>query len=372
MHPTVMSKKILEDSNLDYVVRGEADYTFLELIDRLNKNQSVKNIDGLAFKIKGKIYVNEKKKFIENLDELPFPARDLLPIKNYFEAGLSHGFVLENKKNMNIITSRGCPGRCVFCSVHLIWGRKFRKRSPENVLSEIEHLKKTYEIKHIQFEDDNLTFDKERAKKIFQGMIDKKLNLKWNTPNGVAAYTLDEKTLSLMKKAGCYMVKFGIESGDEIVLKKIIHKPQNLKNIEKLIKHCKKIGLEVGAFFVIGFPEETKEQIQKSFDFPYKAGLNYVEYSMATPHYATELYETCKKNNQLKENFNAGGLYARSCNIKSKNFTPEWIEKKTRKEFFRFVFYLMFFKPHIFLKNLKNYFLTNPKFVINFLGKSFS
>ena len=367
MHPTVATYEVLKDPNLDFVIKGEGEYSFLELINTLNQKKPFEEVDGLAYKKNNAIYINEKKKFIENLDELPFPARDLLPIENYFKAGLAHGFVLKNKRNMNIITSRGCPAGCVFCTIKLTWGRKFRKRSPENVLKEIEYLKVTYDIKHLQFEDDNLTFDKERAKEIFRGMIAKKFNLDWNTPNGVAAWALDRETIDLMKKAGCYLVKIAVESGDQHVLSNIIKKPQDLEHVKEVISYCKKVGLDVCSFFVIGLPGETKEQIQKSFDFPYKTGLDYVEYSIATPHLGTELYQICKENDLLTEDFNISSMYARRANIITDDFTPEWLEKKVKKELIKFILYLMIFRPRTFLKNFKNYFLSNPRFVIRFI-----
>ena len=181
MHATAQPNQVLLDKNVDFIICGEADYTFTELVDALEKGKNYSKIDGIGYKDKSGIHIKKKEKFIQDLDKIPFPARDLLNTEKYFKAGLGHGLVVKGKRNINLITSRGCPGGCTFCTIHLLWGRKFRARSPKNVLDELRLVKKDFKVDHIQFEDDNLTFDINRAKKIFRGMIKAKFNFNWNT-----------------------------------------------------------------------------------------------------------------------------------------------------------------------------------------------
>ena len=137
--------------------------------------------------------------------------------------------------------------------------------------------------------------DRERAKQIFQGIIDRKLDILWNAPNGIALWTLDEELLRLMKRSGCYEFTLGIESGDQEILKKIIKKPLNLKKVKSLVKTMKQLKIQTGAFFVLGLPGETKAQMHNIINFAKKLRLQFAEFFVATPHPGTELYEICKK-----------------------------------------------------------------------------
>ncbi|GAH44257.1 unnamed protein product, partial [marine sediment metagenome] len=204
-HPTTAYYEVLEDKNLDYVMIGESEYSLLELLQSLNKKGDLSKVDGLAYRKNQEIILNPKKKFIENLDKLPFPDRHALNMKKYIRTSSPHSGI-KRQPFTSMITSRGCPARCSFCVIRYLWGDKARYRSAENVLSEIEHLINTYGIKEIHFEDDNLTSDKERAKAILNGIIEKKWDLTLNSPSGLSVNNLDKELLSLMKKAGYYSI----------------------------------------------------------------------------------------------------------------------------------------------------------------------
>jgi len=372
-HPTNMPKKVLEDKAIDIVAIGEADYTFLEIIKAIEKGKTFDHIDGIAFRSNKKIKINPKTKYIENLDELPFPARHLLHMKKYFRLNKPHGISYRKSPNTSIITSRGCPSNCIFCSIHTIWGRKFRARSPENVIAEIRHLVNTYGIKELQFEDDNLTVDRKRAEKIFQGMVREKFNLLWSTPNCVAAWALDESLLRLMKKSGCYRIIFGFESGSNYVLKNIINKPQKIENIKPLIKKAQKLGIEVGGFFVVGFPGETREQIKQTFRFARNSNLDYAGISIATPHPGTRLWDQCIEEGYLKKDFNLNRLFARNANIETDQFTSKELQKEVAKE--NLLFYLAFLvkRPVRFFKIIFGRFILNdPTFFYRFAKEQFN
>ena len=368
IHATIQPAEVLADSAVDFVIRGEADYTFADLVDALEQKKDYSAIDGLGFRDGGKVVVRDKTTFIENLDDLPLPARDLLKIDCYYQAGLAHGFLLTSKRNVNLITSRGCPGGCIFCTIHLMWGRRFRARSPENVLAELDQVKRDFSARHVQFEDDNLTFDIPRAKQLFQGMIARKLNLSWTTPNGVAAWRMDEETLRLMKSAGCHYVKFAVESGSQRVLSDVIGKPQKIDEVIALIRFARRIGMKVGSFFVVGLPGETKQEMQASFDFPHQVRLDWVEYSIATPHYGTELRRLCEENRLLLAH-DLSDLYARKGLVQTEDFTPAWLEQKVTQENRRYLKHLAFHQPMTLLSIGWQVFKRNPRFVLGYLRR---
>jgi magnesium-protoporphyrin IX monomethyl ester (oxidative) cyclase len=327
-HASARPIACLERDSIDFVVIGEAEITIKELVKSLGSGSSnFKKIKGLAF-IKGdKIVRTPVRPLIEDLDILPMPARHLLPINEYIAAVRENplrGVI--NKPWTIMITSRGCPFRCVFCTHHLVWGRKWRGRSPENVVNEIEYLVKTFGIKQIDFLDDNMTLDRKRMINICDLIIKKKLKVEWFTPSGVRADTLDELLLRKMKKAGCKKIRVAPESGVQRVVDKVIKKNLDLKTVERAVKLCKKVGLKVGCFFVIGLIGETKVDIKDTINFAYKLrqlGADSFIFSIASPIYGTELYEQAKRRGFLKSGFCDDTLASAEPLIETPEFSGE-------------------------------------------------
>ncbi|MFH1093331.1 MAG: cobalamin-dependent protein [Candidatus Omnitrophota bacterium] len=364
-HPSVQAEQVLGDENIDYVVLGEGEYTVLKLLDHVKEGKDLSLVDGIGYRKNKDIIINKKTTFIENLDELPFPARHLLNMEKYFKINMPHGVTTRRSPNTPMITSRGCPAECIFCAIHPIWGKKFRARSPENVIQEIKHLKQEYGVKEIQFEDDNLTFDKKRALKIFDLMISVNLEMLWTTPNGVALWAMDEAMLLKMKESGCYRLCLAIESGDQDVLHKIINKPLDLKKAEHLITLAHKYGFETDAFFVIGFPGETKEQIKKTFKFGRGLKVSNVLYYIATPYPGTRLYDVCVNGNYLVKDFQINSLGVKKGVISTPEFTPAELEKMVSREKLVFLMMLVFRDPHAFYVKVIKRFVQDPSYVIN-------
>lgn len=325
-HPTVCCEDVLSTNFVDYIVLGEGDISFLKLIKYLEGKLQETDIDGIAYKKNGKNVVIQKKEWIDDLDSLPFPARHLMNMDLYFGLEASHG-QRKCKRFTPIITSRGCPAKCTFCSANKVWGRKFRMRSVENVLSEMRHLKKEFGIQEFMFEDDNTTLDVSRAKELFRRMIEEKLDFAWDTPNGVAAFALDNETLKLMKDSGCYKVNFAIESGNQHHLSKNIRKPLNLKKVPPLVDYARKIGMEVGVFLVVGMPGETEEMVWDSFKFVASMGIYNPHVSVATPYPGTELFDMCKEKGYLKEGFSYNDLYIRSFSISTPDLPSDKLKE---------------------------------------------
>ena len=224
---------------------------------------------------------------------------------------------------MPVVTSRGCPMKCVFCSAKKVWGLNYRKRSPENVIKELKYLKEKFSIQEILFEDDNLTLDVKRAETLFEMMINERLDLAWDTPNGVAAFSLNENTIKLMKESGCFNLNLAIESGNQNDLINVIKKPVDLNKVEKLIKYAKSIGLNTGIFLVIGIPGQTIKSMKDSFKYSAKLRIYDPFISIATPYPASELYEICKIKGYISKDMDSDKLGIYKANITTPEFTPE-------------------------------------------------
>jgi anaerobic magnesium-protoporphyrin IX monomethyl ester cyclase len=225
-----------------------------------------------------------------------------------------------------MITSRGCPYNCIFCTSCIVWGKKWRSRSPENVFDEIEHVVNTYRVKQIDFYDDNLTLDKKRMEKICDLIVKRGLRIEWFTPSGVRADTLDETLLTKMKESGCKKIRLAPESGVQRVVDQIIKKNLDLKRVEQAVVLAKKVGIKVGCFFVIGFIGETKEDIRKTINYAYKLrqlGAESFIFSIATPIYGTELYEQAKRGGFLRDCYGDEALAATEPLIETPEFTAD-------------------------------------------------
>lgn len=325
-HVTVCPNEILKDINCDFIIKGEAEDSFKNFILELNAGRDFKSIDGLGWKKEGKIYINDKSKWITDLDTIPFPAYGLMNLKKYFGLSASHG--LRHKAEFApIITSRGCPARCTFCSANKVWGNSYRLRSVDNVIKEMRLLHDKYGIRELLFEDDNLTADIKRAKQLFCRMIDEKFDFVWDTPNGVGAWSLDYEALDLMKDSGCIKLNFPVESGSEHVLKNIIKKPVKLERIKQLAEYCRKIGLDYSMFFVVGMPGEKVEDIRKTFRFAAECKCFEPHVSIATPYPGTKLLDICLENHLLGRDYCLDDLFIRSYMIKTADWSSAQLEK---------------------------------------------
>ena len=358
-HPTVMPELVLSDINVDYAVLGEGEESLMELIEYAEGRRDASSLDGVCFRENGKVRIIPKRRFITDLDALPFPARNLLKMEKYFGIRQSHG-ERRLKRFSPIITSRGCAALCTFWSAHRVWGRKFRARSPENVIAEMKHLKDRFCIEELIFEDDNITLDPKRAEAIFDLMIKEKLDLKWDTPNGVAAWTLNEKLIDKMKESGCYKINFAFESGNQYVLDNIIKKPLRIDKVKPLVKYAKSIGLEVGIFLVVGMPSETIDQIWDSFYLAKELEIYTPFISVATPYPGTELFEISKKKGYLKDDFSLDDLYIRSFSISTETFDSFRLRKTLKEGQSFLIFSYIMRHPLHFIKRIFFKVLLHP------------
>ncbi len=368
-HPTFVFKKCLENKEIDFIVRGEGEFALRELILAFaNEDGSWREIEGICWQEDGKIYDNGLKKPYPNLDEIPFPARDMFPLEKYHKISQPMGIVYKNRPFMNLITSRGCPYRCTFCSSTNFWGNKYRTRSVENVLSEMEELVERYGIREFKFFDDNLTADLGRAKRIFQGMIERGFNVSWNTPNGIHIVNLDTETIDLMIKSGCYELTIAVESGDPWVLKNIINKPTDLSQLEEVTEQIKRKKLGTYGFFIIGFPGETKEQIQRTLDFSRKLGLDRISCFIANPLPGTKILEICQQKGYLKPDYTFDDIDFFEARFDTENWTNSEIQTMRKKWFWQYNLSLLFRHPIRFLKRYKTI-LFRPKLLYEIIKR---
>ena len=335
-HASVSPRDFLDDGNVDFVVMGEGEYTAVELLKSLSLDKhDLCRINGLAFRDSAETVINKKREFIKDLDELPYSAYDLIDLERYIylqKKGYGSRPLSTKERAISLFTSRGCPYNCVFCSIHLSMGKKFRAHSAGYVLDLIEMLIGKYKFNFIHFEDDNFTFDKERLNHILDGIFQRGLKFRWGTPNGVRADTINDiPLLSKMKKAGCDYLNIGIESGDQKVLDEVIDKRLDLDVAVGLSEKCHKLKIRLSAFFVTGFPQETQENIKNTMKFALMLQRKYNVFpfvSYATPLIGTRLYDIAVKGGHLNKSIDALGLLLGTHHqgqtlIKSKEFTSK-------------------------------------------------
>lgn len=293
-HASSLPDLVLNDKNIDILVRGEGEETFLEIVNRFEKGKSLDSIHGTAVRTEKGIKVNPPRDLIKDLDSIPFPARHLLPMKLYMNDWY-RDFMAMRTPRANVVTSRGCLGNCIFCSVHSVWGRTWRGRSPENVVEELEELIRDYKVREVAFYDDNISLNRDRMEEICDLMIKKRLNIKWSALSGVAIWTLDKRLLDKMKKSGYYKITFGIETGCPET-QKFIRKTQiDLEKSKEIIKYCNRIGLWTHSGFVIGLPFETREHIEETVKYAIDSDLDMATFFIATPYPGTDMFDIYMK-----------------------------------------------------------------------------
>jgi anaerobic magnesium-protoporphyrin IX monomethyl ester cyclase len=304
-HVTVVPVEFLKEAkNVDIAVIGEGEYTMLDIASFFEGRKEISEVQGIAYRKDEAVVLNSPRPFIKNLDELPYPAYHLVNMEQYLNPkNIEYRSFKDRATSM--ITSRGCPFNCCFCSVHLHMGKMFRAHSANYVINHIEHVVNKYRVKTIFFEDDNLTFDLKRFEAICDMIIEKGIKVSWETPNGVRPDYLTLNLLKKMKKSGCQSVFFGVESGDQYILDNVIGKSLNLKDVMKVAKMCKEIGLKTGAFYIIGFPGEKKENMLRTVELALRLKRDFdvgMHLFYATPSYGTRLYEECAQKGYIQEN----------------------------------------------------------------------
>ena len=323
-HASVAPESVLRDRNVDLVVKGEGEITFLELVKCIDAGRDYADLVGTVMRNgDGSLRHNPPREPITDIDELPFPARHLLPMERYFafqRKGRGMYRYYMRKPIANIITSRGCPYNCVFCASRTVWGRSWRGRSARSIVEELKFLTKEYGIKEFSVWDDNIGLDRKRLIDICDGITEAGLNLKWATPNGIYLWRLDEEVLTKMKKSGYYRANFGIESGDPRTLK-FIGKRADFDKVKHILHICDRLGIWTYASFIIGFPDEDLESINKTLNAPGDLGVDFASFYVAQPYMGTRLRTVFEKEGLLKPGEQRVSFIMSSSSYDTKYFT---------------------------------------------------
>lgn len=323
IHATLMPYQTLKKyKSIDFLISGEGEYTFLELIKALKDNKDIGGISGLFYRDNGKILRNSSRPFIKNLDELPFPARDLLP---------NHLYRSPDSKNFScIIAMRGCPARCIYCAVRKIAGSKLRKRSPKNVVDEIEECYKKYNANFFSFLDDTFTYDNGWVKNLCDEIKNRGLHnkIKWICLTRVDC--IDEELVRRMKEAGCYKIEFGIESGAPEILA-YIKKGIRLEQVKKAFKIAKKLRIKTMAFVMLNAPIETLDTIEKTRKLIFELEPDFLQIAYMTPYPCTELSDECNRKGLVKTRDWSKYIFLNNIIIKNRNIPEEELRRAKRE-----------------------------------------
>jgi radical SAM superfamily enzyme YgiQ (UPF0313 family) len=335
-HATFMDKQILNDEpSVDIVARGEGEETLLDLAQYATEQKNLQDVLGITFRNGKDTIQTPSRPAIRNLDELPYPAYSHFTLEKY---------LLYGKLFLPVITSRGCPFQCAFCTTSRILGKEYRARSPKNIVDELEHIEKVYHADSFTFYDDTLTLDKGRIFKICDEIKARRINIPWDCQTRVDQ--VSKEILTKMKETGCQQVFFGVESGCQTILD-AVNKRTTVEQNEKAIRMAKEAGLFVSISIILGYPGETKDMLKQTLDFIRRTEPDDVYICIATPYPGTELRRVVEENGW--------------------NMSPDWSQYNTVTPVFenpnlsdeevkelRRTFYDSFYSPRYVLRHLFN------------------
>jgi len=289
-HPTLLPESALNEASIDFLIRGEGEIAVVELMEAiLSSTQKLNNIRGLSYKENGRQIHNPDRPVIEDLNQLPFPERTMLPYRKYFSAAAK-----ENPCT-SMITSRGCPYNCMFCSNIF---RRPRFRSPQNIADEIELILNRLHLHDIEFLDATFNLKKRQVLDICNEIIKRKLDFSWRCICRVDL--IDKEILQRLKAAGCYLITYGVESGSDRVLK-ILQKGFTVSKVEQTFKITKETGFETHGLFMVGTPGETRQEIKETIEFSKKLDPNYAQFFITTPLPGSKLFAMALENKWMPE-----------------------------------------------------------------------
>lgn len=285
-HAGVVPDDVLKDTNVDFVIRGEGEYSFSELL----AGKPIDTINGLSYRSEGNSVHNTPSEPIMDLDSLPMPAYHLTKLELYRPAAASY----QRLPAIAMITTRGCPGKCIFCASA---GTKLRTRSADKIVSEIEHLQKEYGIREVNFYDDTFTMFRKNVARFCDLIVERGIDLTWSCFARVDC--VNESLLAKMRAAGCHQILYGIESADPEILKNI-RKPIDLEQTRKVVRLTQAAGIGVRTTFIFGNPGETVESMRRTIDFAKELEPDIVMFNILVPLPGTEIHKWAKEKGYLR------------------------------------------------------------------------
>jgi anaerobic magnesium-protoporphyrin IX monomethyl ester cyclase len=326
-HVTLEYQKCIGEDCIDIIVLGEGEKTIVELLNALQDKKDLSTVRGIVFKNGAGDVVCTQEREPVDIEQLPLPARHLFPMKNYLKNRPSHYYM--RNPVASLITSRACPFHCIFCSTTLLWGRRYRARSPKKVVDEIEMLQKDYGVREFLINDDSFTADKKRAMAICDEIIARKLDIRYQIPPGVNLHLLDDELLVKFKNSGLYILNAQFETGNPKTVK-YIRKPINLEKGRFVIDKANKLGMWTKTNIIIGFPEETKEDIETTIQFVENLKVDNVFFLLPIVFFHTDLGKDYIKKGLIEANL----ANARTCD--SLHLTLESLEALRHQAMVRF------------------------------------
>jgi radical SAM superfamily enzyme YgiQ (UPF0313 family) len=333
-HATFMDEQVLaQEKSLDVVVRGEGEETLLELAQNVSNPKGLKDIQGITFRKDESFVRTPNRQFMENLDDLPLPGYKFFPLEKYRLFG---------RRMLPIITARGCPSQCSFCTSAQMFGKGFRARSPKNIVDELEWLRDEHGADAFTFYDDTFTLNRNRALEICDEIKRRKIGLPWDCQTRVS--TVSKEILDKMRNANCQQVFFGVESGCQTILD-AVKKGTTVEQNERAIKLAKDAGLFVAVSVMVGYPGETPEMLHETIDLIQRAGPDDIYICVATPYPGTELRRVVEQNGwKMSDDW---GLYDTITPVfENPNLSAEDVRK------LRTCFYNSFYSPMYVLRHL--------------------
>jgi len=350
-HPTLMPEESMEQPQVDIVVRGEGEDTILEIAALLSHapgqtdgdgqrrfpKDAWEGVAGITFRaLAGEIVHTANRPLRRDLDGLPFPAHHIVDISRYTNMQPLTDGLDPHARAYTIITSRGCPYNCIYCS-KAITGRSWRPRTPENVVAEWRWLVRDLGATEIGVTDDSMTSDMDRAKRICRLLIDEQLNtVPWITVHGIRAGDTDLELLQLMKQAGCKRVGFGVESGNQRILDSI-KKKQTIAQVRAAFENARKARLQTMGFFIFGLPGETEQTMEDTINLALELEPDLANFMIASPYPGTEMYEIVLKDGHLfSHNWNDFAIHDEKARFEIGDMTADLVEQKWHEAYRRF------------------------------------
>jgi radical SAM superfamily enzyme YgiQ (UPF0313 family) len=340
----------------DVAVIGEGEETIIELLKALDSSSPLETISGIVLRCEGNIVTTGRRDFLTNLDQLPYPAWDILD--GFPDRYPPATFKVKKLPAASLVTSRGCPNRCIFCD-RSVFGSNCHAFSAEYVVGMIRHLVEQFGIRELSFEDDTFITFKKRLVAICQGIIDLGLDISWTCLGRVNS--IDADILALMKKAGCWQISFGIESGSQEILT-AIHKNVTLEQIQRAVNLCHEAGIFSKGFFIVGHPGETRETLKMSLDFALQLPLDDISVTMLTPFPGTEIYERAAEFGTFDSDWSR-------MNLLNTVFIPHGLTHEILEQYQRDILKQFYLRPRIIIGYLRRL-AANPAMIKGFISGS--
>jgi radical SAM superfamily enzyme YgiQ (UPF0313 family) len=369
-HPSAAPEMVLTDPNVDYLIVSEGDNSIVPLLRAVEAGGDLFALNGVGFRSGNAYVVKPKTDSISDLDTIPFPGRHLMPMEKYFAAGVRHGGYSRRSRAASMITSRGCPYLCNFCTAFKVFTRTPRIRSVDNIMAEVDELVLKHRVNEIFFEDDQFLAKVKHTEEVLDALISRRYDLVWDTPNGISAWLLNERIIAKMAAAGCYRVNLAIESGNQHVLDHIIRKPVKLAKIPETVRQIRKYGMEVGTFLVVGnigpAEVETKEQIRDSFRFARRLNV-WPHVSYLTPYPGSDVLKIAQEKGYLVQDFDWDNLVINRQSLSTPEWTAEELRQLVEREKIKTRISLLIRTPKLILRQTLPSAASNP---LGFLRRS--